>query len=144
MTRLPTCARTTAATSGWWHRDSSELRFVYAKQRLELEFEYIWDRRVGPNEWKVAAKSLLVVVTLEPVDEALITVSARPGLREDPSQANWGVSEVAVVRVEDPPGEAQRVTSRPLHKLVVAWENGQQIAAVFERLQIEDLGLGAS
>jgi hypothetical protein len=32
-----------------------EVRFVYAKQRLELELEYIWDRKVGPDEWKVAA-----------------------------------------------------------------------------------------
>lgn len=117
-----------------------ELRFVYAKQRLELEFEYIWDRTVGPDEWKVAAKSLLVLVTLEPVDEAHISVSATQGLREDPSHADWGLSEVAIVSVDDPPEEAQRVTSRPLHKLVVAWENGQQIEAVFERLQIEDLG----
>jgi hypothetical protein len=61
-------------------------------------------------------------------------------LRQDPSQANWGVGEVSIVRVEDPPEEAQQATSRPLHTLVVAWEDGQQIEAVFERLQIENLG----
>lgn len=60
------------------------------------------------------------------------------GLVEDPSRANWGLTEIAIARVE----EATMIDGRPAHRLLLSWETDRRIEAVFERLTVEERRVG--
>jgi hypothetical protein len=106
--------------------------------KLELEFEYIWEP-ADADVWRVSAEPTTIWMSLQPVEQALIKLSVPAGVIESPEGADWGLTEVAIVRVEEPPRLPGSVrTRRPRHKLVVAWERDQRIEAVFSQLQIED------
>jgi hypothetical protein len=114
------------------------LRLSHFALKLELEFEYIWER-AADDRWRVAVEPSTVVLALEPVEQALISLRVPAGILEEPSRADWGLTEVAVVRVEEPSDvSAWATSSRHRHKLVVAWERDQQIDVVFRRLHVDE------
>lgn len=110
-----------------------EVRLVRFGTELELEFEYIWDDHRADGVL-LAEPFPRVVIRLEVVDSVDMRLELPPGLLEDPNEVNWGLSEVAMVRVEKLPHEDRR------HRLEVRWETDRRITATFRRMRIHDVG----
>ena len=114
------------------------LRLEQHGLRLVLEFDYIWDR-TADDVWQVVAEPSPVVVSLDPVEQASIVLNMPVGIVEDPSQADWGLSEVAMVRLEEAPAPPPGISvTAQRHKLTVVWERDQWIEVVFRRLRLTD------
>lgn len=106
---------------------------------LKLEFEYIWDDADLTGS-RLAADPRTVVLALEGLHEARIVTALPPALLHAPERADWGLTEVAFVRLlrESDLLAKHHESDVPLHHLVVEWEGDRRIDAVFARLRIEE------
>jgi hypothetical protein len=118
-----------------------EVRLTRFGTELKFEFDYVWARNESAD-WRIADRSSVVVVKLGLVEAVEMNLPVPEALVDEPERANWGLSEIALVQVEQAPqSRAVRAASlRPRYRLVVKWEGDRRIIAVFGRLTIEDHG----
>lgn len=103
---------------------------------VKLHFAYIWDDD-DPDGGLVADEPRLVTLCLESVREMRFLTALPAGVLAEPERADWGLTEVALVRLEESSEllAAHRANSMPaLHHLVVEWEGNRRLDCVFERL----------
>jgi hypothetical protein len=113
-----------------------ELRTTHFGTAVELRFEYIWDDDEADGHL-VADEPRPVTLRLESVHEIRFLTALPAGVLAQPERAGWGLTEVALVRLDDSSKllEAHRAQSeRLLHHLVVEWEGDRQLDLIFERL----------
>lgn len=113
-----------------------EVRTARFGTAVELRFDYIWDD-TDPAGSRVADEPRRVTVRLELVREAHFFNELPAGLIAEPDRADWGLTEVALVRLEESSelvGAHRARFNKPLHHLVVAWESDRRIDVIFERL----------
>lgn len=113
----------------------NEVRLTRFGTQLDLHFTYIW-LRDDSADFRLAVDPAAVVVRLMLLEWATIRTELPQGLWEHPERADWGLTEVAEVRIEDAP-TSEVPSSRPRHKFLVEWESERRIEAIFGRLVIE-------
>jgi hypothetical protein len=103
---------------------------------IELEFDYVWsDNGAIRSEYE---QPNLKVLALHNVQEFHLWNGLTEHMSLHPEDLNWGLSEVASVRVVDDPvvlGKYQHVAV-PLHHLRCAWEGERRIDIVFATLEV--------
>lgn len=112
-----------------------EVRTVCFGTGVELRFDYIWSDE-DPEGELVSDNPRPVTLRLDVVHDVRFVTALPPGIHTGPERANWGLSEVALVRLKNPSdvGEAHRGRSDvPLCHLVVDWEGDRRLDVVFER-----------
>lgn len=81
---------------------------------VHLDFEYVWDAS-GPDGGRLLEKPRPVTLTLEAVQEFQLQNNLTKAMVAEPDRIDWGLSELARVRVEADPGS-------PHSRLIVEWE----------------------
>lgn len=105
-----------------------EVRSVQGFYSAELEFDYTWgpDGLVRPD---VDDVPLLVTLRLIGIEDFHLVGALTKGMREFPDQIDWGISEVAGVRVEG---------AGPLLKLTVAWEGKRSLTVTCMSIEVDE------
>jgi hypothetical protein len=98
-----------------------ELRLV----DFGLSLEVIFDCVAGPKE-----QSGTVTLVLCVLHELHLIGAIPPGLLEDPSRVNWGLSEIALVQLAESDSDPRR------HRLNILWESDRRIEAAFSVLEV--------
>lgn len=117
-----------------------EVRTARFGTAVVLRFDYIWDDD-DPDGGLVADDPRVVRLRLELVREVRLVTALPAGVLAEPERADWGLTEVALVRLEDSSEllAAHRERSdAPLHHLVVEWESDRRLDLIFERLSYSD------
>lgn len=117
-----------------------EIRILTPGMDLELVFDYIWDDDC-PAGRRVLDRLRRVRLVLEGLGEIWFNAAVPPGLVSDPRRADWGLSEVAHVRLASAP-DVSRGNSAcldgPPHRLVVAWETPRRLEATFTHVGVQE------
>lgn len=103
---------------------------------VKLYFAYIWDDG-DPDGGLVADEPRTVTLCLESVRELRFLTALPAGVLAEPERADWGLTEVALVRLEEASEllTAHRARSdAPLQHLVAEWEGDRRLDCIFERL----------
>lgn len=113
-----------------------EVRTARSGTAVKLYFAYIWDDD-DPGGGLVADEPRTVTLCLESLREIRFLTALPPGVLAEPERADWGLTEVALVRLEESSEllTAHRARSdAPLQHLVVEWEGDRRLDCIFERL----------
>lgn len=117
-----------------------EIRTTRFGTAVELRFDYVWDDD-DPDGDSVAADPRPVTLRLDVVREIRFVTALPAGILAEPERADWGLTEVALVRLEDSSDllAAHRARSDvTLHHLVIEWEGDRRLDLIFERLSQSD------
>lgn len=116
-----------------------EGRLVRCGLDFELAFDYIWDD-ADPKGTRLAREFRQVVLVLQNVRLISVDNVLPAGILENPDRADWGLTEVALVRPENPSSLLGRLpTSEPyLCHVVVLWETDRRIDVVFASMTVTE------
>ena len=103
---------------------------------VELVFNYVWDK-LGKIRHDVDCIQR-VTLSCNLVQEIHFKGGLNPSMCSEPTQINWGINEVALVRLQEQedflhPYHALPV---PFHHLSVTWEFDRRIDIIFSNLDI--------
>jgi hypothetical protein len=113
-----------------------EVRTARFGTAVKLYFAYIWDDD-DPDGRLVADEPRTVTLCLESVREVRFLTALPAGVLAEPERADWGLTEVALVRLEESSEllTAHRARSdAPVQHLAVEWESDRRLDVIFERL----------
>lgn len=113
-----------------------ELRTTTFGTGAELHFEYLWDD-TDPDGVRLASTPRRVVLRLELVRELRFVTALPEAILKQPEQANWGLTEVAQVRLADQSQREATPTLAGAHHLVIEWESPRRVDALFQRLRVQ-------
>lgn len=117
-----------------------EVRTTRFGTAVELRFGYVWDND-DPAGIRAADEPLPVTLHLELVREIRLMNELPAAVLAAPERADWGLTEVALVRLETSSeliAAHHARSAAPLHHLVVEWEGDRRLDVVFERLTCAD------
>jgi hypothetical protein len=105
---------------------------------LVLEFDYVWDDDKPASA--VLSDPRVVYLELGGLHEARIVTALPASVLEDPAGANWGLTEVAVVRLIEQSDLLWKYheSALALHHLAILWEGESRIDVVFTSLDVRD------
>ena len=107
-----------------WRRFGSE---------VDLVFNYIWGDD-GECRELVLEQPRLVTVRCSGVFEIVLSNGLNQSMIEQPDQLTWGLTEVAIVRLE-----SRRLYDRDAVRVAVAWEWGRSLTIIASGVQIAEL-----
>ena len=114
-----------------------EFRWRDAGRVLELELLYIW---ADADAGAVLDDARRVVVRLGDAVAVTIESPLTAVMLENPDRLNWGVKEIAQLRVARPTELAARPEGlEDMLQLVAAWEGRGRIDILFRTMAIEEL-----
>lgn len=103
---------------------------------LELSINNIWEtsETIRANLDDVD----LVVVTFKLVQELHITNNLNDSVVLEPGNMNWGMNQIALVKMEDERSFLDRYKDLPVrfHHAAILWESDRRIDVVFAHLEI--------
>lgn len=103
---------------------------------LDLVFNYIWDNgdRVRDN----LDQPLLKTVTFHGVREFHVRNELNEAMLLSPERINWGIGEIAVMRIADDPHFLARYGGLPVptHHVVCQWESERRVDVVFTSMEV--------
>lgn len=116
-----------------------DLRLIAFGSAIELSFKYIWtaDGRVHRD---LDAFDEVVYLRLHLVHEMALHGALTEAQLLHPDQINWGLQEVAVVRLASADAEGGRFAHIPfpVHHLEVLWEGERRLDFYFSYLEVDD------
>lgn len=117
-----------------------EVRLSRFGTTLALEFAYIWSDDEADSVR--ASTTRRITIDCELVHEVQIVTALPPSILAEPERADWGLTEVALVRLQHDSEllEKHHGASIPLHHLLVEWEGDRRIDVIFGLLRVRDGG----
>ena len=114
-----------------------DLKWRHFGTVIELIFDYIWaaDGSVLPE---YAPRDLRTLV-FHNVQELYVSNALKDHMTLHPDQLNWGISEVASVKLLEQADVLSKyqTLALPFHHLRCAWESNRLVDVVFSTLQVE-------
>ena len=105
---------------------------------INLVFNYIWDtdRKIRPDLEQVHR----VTVSFGLVQEFHFTGALNASVCKEPERINWGLNEIAMVRLEEQEDYLHSYKALPVrfHHLAVLWDTGRRIDIVFSTIEIKE------
>lgn len=101
---------------------------------VDLVFDYIWDEKGNIRKDLDTPKRLVLSFYL--VQEFHFQANLNDSMCLEPERINWGINEVALVKLNDTPDFLHRYTglSIPIHHIEVVWEDERRISIIFNRM----------
>jgi hypothetical protein len=106
---------------------------------FELEFAYIWDD-ADPHAAKLADAPRSITLSLQGLREVRIITALPHAVLQAPHLADWGLTEVAVIRLLDDSDSlgGNGGPAGTLHHLAVLWESDRRIDIIFAQATIAE------
>jgi hypothetical protein len=113
-------------------------RLAHFGTSLDLELGYVWDDKTDSDV--VASTPRPVLVRLWGMQETTIVTDLPASVLDDPAQANWGLTEIAMMHVlpQSDLLAKHHDSGRPLYHLAVEWETHRRIDSIFAQLEVVD------
>lgn len=115
-----------------------DIRWLHFGTTIELIFDYVWDES-GKIRADLNQKEP-VIVRLKLVQELHLNNALNESMILEPYQINWGINEVAAVRLEENQNMLKPYNKlpKPFHHIAVLWERGnvRRIDVVFSEMEI--------
>lgn len=122
---------------GWFQECLlKDVRWDQFGTTTHLDFDYIWGEG-GPAKGHVLSEPRSITLSLQGVQELIIRNALTDAMLADPERLDWGISEIARVRLQ--PASAQGVSGQPQdgpYHLVVEWESERRVDATFFEMRI--------
>ena len=113
-----------------------EINWTNYGTTAELVFNYVWtdDGKIGSN----LEQAEIVVLKFKRVQEFHLKNALNDDILAQPERINWGLNEIACVRIEDNADvlKSYRSLSIPFHHAAILWEDERRIDIVFGDLEV--------